>query len=165
MRRVVIDGGSGAGKTTIGRRLTEAWTRLSGEPVQLVSLDSFYPGWHGLAAASRMVVDDVLHPTRPGYRRWDWVANQPTDWVDLDPERPMVIEGCGALTPASAARVDLTIWVELDAAERKRRALGRDGDGYAPWWDTWAAQEAEHWKVNSPQTLAQLVVDALTLNP
>ncbi|GAB3624689.1 hypothetical protein GCM10027418_27740 [Mariniluteicoccus endophyticus] len=64
-----------------------------------------------------------------------------------------------ALTPASAAYADCTVWLELDAAERKRRALARDGDAFAPWWDHWAAQEAEHWRTHDPRALADEVVE------
>lgn len=154
-RVTIIDGGSGSGKTTYARALAEA-ERARGRRVEVVSLDAFYPGWSGLAAASRMVVDDVLG--RGGYRRWDWAAGRPGEWVTLDPAADLVIEGCGALTPASAAYADRTIWLELDAAARKRRALARDGEAFAPWWDHWAAQEAEHWAAHDPRGLAAEVV-------
>lgn len=157
-RRVtIIDGGSGSGKTTYARALA-ARERAGGRRVEVVSLDDFYPGWSGLAAASRMVVDDVLR--RGGFRRWDWAADRPGEWVGLDPAADLVIEGCGALTPASAAYADRTIWLDLDAATRKRRALARDGDGFAPWWDHWAAQEAAHWAADDPRALADEVVEA-----
>ncbi|MEL4503702.1 cobalt ABC transporter [Luteococcus sp. H138] len=158
LRRILVDGGSGAGKTSFARRLQAHWSELCSEQVQLVSLDDCYPGWDGLAVGSRMVVDDILHPTTPGYRRWDWERNRPADWVELDPGRPMVVEGCGALSVASAPLAGLGIWLELEHAERKRRALARDGNGYAPWWDRWAAQEAEHWRLNRPWLLATLVI-------
>lgn len=156
-RVVLVDGGSGSGKTTYARALV-ARERAAGRRVELVSLDDFYPGWSGLAEASRMVVDDVLG--RGGYRRWDWARDRPGEWVALDPAADLVIEGCGALTPASAAYADRTIWLERDAAERKRLALGRDGDAFAPWWDHWATQEAEHWAAHDPRGLADEVVQA-----
>ncbi|MDQ1578127.1 MAG: hypothetical protein QOE21_814, partial [Microbacteriaceae bacterium] len=51
------------------------------------------------------------------------------------------------------------IWVELDAATRKRRALDRDGDAYRPHWDRWAAQELAFAEREHPSELADLVVD------
>lgn len=158
VRRVLVDGGSGAGKSTFARRLVAAWSRLSGEPVQLVSMDDFYPGWSGLAEGSRIVVDDVLSSDRPGYRRWDWARQEPGEWVELDRTRPMVIEGCGALTPASAALAQLSFWLQLQEQERKGRALTRDGEGFAPWWDAWAAQEQLHWAAHRPWRLASFTV-------
>lgn len=158
LRRILVDGGSGSGKTTLARRLCAAWGELCGEQVQLVSLDDAYPGWHGLAAGSRAVHETILRPRDPGYRRWDWQGQAPGEWVALDPARPMVVEGCGALTPASRELADLALWVELDEPTRRRRALDRDGEGYAPWWQTWAEQEELHWQRHSPQQLADLVV-------
>ena len=45
---VVIDGRSGAGKSTLARLLVDTWP-LPGL-VQLVALDSIYPGWDGLSS-------------------------------------------------------------------------------------------------------------------
>ena len=93
-----------------------------------------------------MVADDVLHPTRPGYRRWDWWRQTRGEWVPLDPGEDLIVEGVGAVTGASisAARrlgdVD-TLRVVADGEIRKARALARDED-FARYWDMWAAQEA-----------------------
>lgn len=153
---IVIDGGSGSGKTTLAVALQASLVVL-GQPAQLVSLDSCYPGWSGLAAASTMVYDDILHPTVPGYQRWDWVNERPGGWVDLDPERPLIVEGCGALTPLSAAYATLTVWVHREPHERKAAALARDGETFEPHWDHWAAQEYLHWSTYRPWNLAGLV--------
>lgn len=155
---VIIDGGSGAGKTTLATqlalRLRRHWPGL-----QLVSLDQIYPGWHGLAAASDAVTRDVLREVNPGFRRWNWVTSEPSDWVALDPHAPIIIEGCGSLALDSAPLASTSIWVEMPADERKRRALERDGDGFRPYWDAWATQEAAHWAANQPKDLAHLVIE------
>lgn len=151
---VLIDGRSGSGKTTLARALAAAI-----DDAQLVRLDDFYPGWDGLDAGSRMVVDDVLDPESPGWRGWAWEHDRPASWHPLDPLRPLVIEGCGALSRASRARATLAVWVELDARTRKARALARDGDGYAPYWDRWSAQEDAFIDREHPQALADLIID------
>ena len=154
---VLIDGGSGAGKTTLAtqlaQRLRRRWPSL-----QLVSLDQIYPGWGGLAAASEAVVHDVLRPIDPGFRRWNWTTSEPADWVALNPHAPIIIEGCGSLTRESAPLATTSVWVEMPADERKRRALERDGDGFRPHWDEWATQEAVHWQANEPWTLTDVVI-------
>lgn len=153
---IVIDGGSGAGKTTFAHRLA-ASMRARGRHVQVVSLDEFYPGWQGLAAASDIVVHDVL--ARGRYRRWDWEHGRWNGEVVLDPDADLVIEGCGALTPGSAAHATRRIWLELDAETRRERALSRpDGAGFEPWWDTWAVQEREHWRRHRPWELADEIL-------
>lgn len=151
---VLIDGHSGAGKSTLAARLADALGYL------VVSLDDFYPGWLGLAEASRMVARDVLAPHAPGYRRWDWQSNFPAEWVSLDAASPIIVEGSGAITPESAKLATSTIWFARPEAERKELALRRDGDMFRPHWDIWAEQEQAHWDQDHPDQLADtLVVD------
>ncbi len=137
---VLIDGPSGAGKTTLAATMGRALG------IRVVHLDEFYPGWGGLAEGARMVAEDVLHPARPGYRRWDWERGAPGAWVDLRAGEDLIIEGVGAVTGASirAARERgdvTTVRVEAPPGVRKGRALRRD-PGYAEYWDMWAGQEA-----------------------
>ncbi|MEZ5190037.1 MAG: ATP-binding protein [Schumannella sp.] len=150
---VIVDGGSGSGKSTIARPLAELLD------AQLVRLDDIYPGWDGLEAGSAAVVRDVLGEN-PGWRRWDWEAERPAEWHPLDPERALVIEGSGALTRASRAQATYAVWLELGAIERRRRAIERDGDRYEPFWDRWAAQEAAFLARERPDLLADRVIDA-----
>lgn len=151
---ILIDGGAGAGKTTLAAALAQAWDG----PLQVVGMDDFYPGWGGLAEASRAVAEQVLRPSDPGYRRWDWGRSKPAEWVPIDPGLPLLLEGCGALTPASRALADLGVWCDLDAAERERRAIARDGETFAAHWAEWRAQQAEHWRRHRPWELADLRV-------
>lgn len=155
---VLLDGGSGSGKTTLATTLAARLGAHVG-PVQLLSLDDVYPGWSGLAAASRAVPETILRPTSPGYRRWSWDAGTPADWRPLDPSAPILVEGCGALSRASAPLASTRLWFQRDAAQRKELALSRaDGDGFRPWWDHWCAQEQHHWDANRPWELADFWV-------
>ena len=138
---VLVDGPSGSGKTTFATAVGER------TGLRVVHLDDFYPGWSGLAEASRMVVDDVLHPTRPGYRRWDWVADAPGEWVALDPGCSLIVEGVAAVTAASISAAEelgevLSVRIDAPVDVRRTRALRRD-TGYEEFWDMWAAQEAQ----------------------
>jgi uridine kinase len=151
--RILIDGRSGSGKSSLADELVAALPQL-----QLVRLEDMYPGWDGLAAASHMAHDEILAADRPRWQRWDWERAEPAEWHELDPERGIVIEGCGALSRANRALATLGIWIELDAATRKERALARDGDTYAPYWDRWADQEDDFIAAESPIDLADLVV-------
>ncbi|MGU3411681.1 ATP-binding protein [Microbacterium sp. M1A1_1b] len=148
---VLVDGRSGTGKTTLG-------TALAGEiGAQLVHLDDVYPGWDGLRAAADAVVTDVLGAPS-GYRRWDWTASAPSDWVRLDPAAPIVVEGCGALSRASAPMASVRVWLAADDAVRKRRAIDRDGDVFATEWDRWARQEDAFIAAEAPESLADVVL-------
>jgi len=147
---VLIDGRSGSGKTILGALLADALE------AQLVRLDDIYPGWGGLAAASRMVVDDVL--LRSAWTRWDWQTSEPAERHTLDRSAPLIVEGCGAISRGSMPFATTAIWVELDAATRRRRALARDGETYRPYWELWAAQEEEHLALETPERRAALVL-------
>ncbi|MBT1681347.1 ATP-binding protein [Curtobacterium aurantiacum] len=148
---VLIDGRSGTGKTTLGAHVAE---QLG---AQLVHLDDLYPGWDGLRAAAGAVVTDVLG-ARSGYRRWDWVADAPADWASVDPDLPIVVEGCGALSRASAPLASLRVWLEADDTVRWDRAIGRDGEVFAREWDRWAAQEQAFIAAEDPAALADVVL-------
>lgn len=151
---VLLDGGSGAGKTSYAHRLADAGP----SEVQVISLDELYPGWDGLAEGTRMLEQDLLGSATPGYWRWDWDAERRGSWQSVDLSLPTIVEGCGALTPATRALATFGIWLDADADERRRRALARDGEAYAPHWERWAAQEQEHWRAHRPWELADVVL-------
>jgi uridine kinase len=152
--RILIDGRSGSGKTEFARALVDT---LPG--AQLVRLDDLYPGWGGLEGGSTAVHTDVLSRFR--WRRFDWASNRLAEWHVLDPTRPLVIEGCGALSAANRELATLGLWVELDDVTRKRRALLRDGESYAPHWDAWAVQEDAFIARERPMQRADAIVDGV----
>ncbi len=149
---LLVDGGSGAGKSTLGAAVVAAWPEAL-----LVHVEDMYPGWDGLDAGSAAVAS--LLDGADGYRGWDWVASEPADWVPVPPDRPIVVEGSGSLSRASRPHASYAVWLRLDAATRKARALARDGERYAPHWDRWAAQEAAFAARERPESLADEVID------
>jgi cytidylate kinase len=148
---VLIDGGSGSGKSDLATELTPLLA------AELVRLEDIYPGWDGLEAASVAVERDILGAGR--WQRWDWVKEQPAEWHEIDAARPLIIEGCGALSRTNRALSTFGIWIELDEPTRKARALARDGDTYAPHWDRWAAQEREFYECERPDLLADAILE------
>ncbi|MGJ0388090.1 hypothetical protein [Microbacterium phyllosphaerae] len=158
---VIIDGRSGAGKTTLARMLVERWPIVG--RVQLVALDSIYPGWDGLQSGVEHALDGILRPHGRGYlgewRRWDWDREEEAESHAVDPALGVLIEGSGILTPATAAIADVRVWLESAEPGRKARALNRDGETYRPHWDRWAAQEKAHIARDEPRALATRVVE------
>lgn len=136
---VLIDGPSGAGKSTLADALVTAWPGPI-DPV-LVRLDDIYPGWGGLDAAIEHIGGRVLAPRRAGrpaaWQRHDWVTGLPAEWRSVDPARPLIVEGCGALAGAHAGLSDVRVWLDADDGIRKERALTRDGGGFEAHWDQW----------------------------
>ena len=153
--RILIDGRSGSGKTQFAAALAGAWPEA-----QLVRLDDLYPGWDGLDAGS-MAVHAAATGVFTGYRwqSWDWEREQPAHWHELDPARPIIVEGCGALSMANKRMSTWAVWIELDEVTRKRRALLRDGDSYAPHWNRWAEQEERFIAREHPAAIADAIID------
>lgn len=140
---IAVDGRSGAGKTTVAVELAALLRRH--RTVSLFHLEDIYPGWDGLAGGVDRYVQSVLEPLRTGHpavwTAWDWEAgsdgaSRTTELADV-----VLVEGVGSSHGPALDLLDAVIWVDTPAQARKRRALERDGDSYAPFWDTWAAQE------------------------
>ncbi|GAA4402242.1 AAA family ATPase [Fodinibacter luteus] len=153
---VAVDGRSGSGKTLLGT----AVARELGCPV--VHVDAVYPGWDGLSAGVALVTEHVLEPLargeRASYPRWDWMRSRPGRTVAVPPGTHLVLEGCGSLVPPAVAHAAVRVWVEAPEDLRRQRALGRDGDTYAPHWDRWAAQEDAVYAASRPWLTAHLVL-------
>ena len=132
---VTIDGYSGSGKSTLAAALASL---LPGW--QVLHLDDWYPGWDGLAAGSdiaRRIAADLRGGRASSYEAWDWEAGETGATIRV-PLAPTIIEGCGAIE----AEADLAIWIaDPGEDERRRRALARDGQTYAPHWRRWAEQD------------------------
>ena len=156
---VLIDGRSGSGKTTLARNLVARWP-LHGR-VQLVGLDSVYPGWDGLADGVETARELILRPHARGllgvWERWDWDTSAPAEAHAVDPSLPLIVEGSGLLTAATARLGDVRVWLESPLGSRIRRALDRDGDIYRPHWTRWAEQEERHLVRDEPTRRATLV--------
>ena len=72
---------------------------------------------------------------------------------------PLIVEGCGCLTPDSARLADLRVWLDADDEVRKRRALARDKGGFDEYWDLWQGQWEAHLLRSTPRMLADLLLD------
>ena len=157
---VAVDGPSGSGKTVLARALA----RDLGAP--LLHMDDLYPGWDGLAASPALLAEQVLEPLargeRAAYRRWDWHASGwATDPVEV-PEPTggvLVVEGCGSSVGPAGEHAAVRVWVDAEPALRMRRGIARDGEGYRPHWERWAAQEERVFTADRTRERADLVID------
>lgn len=157
-RLVCIDGPAGSGKTTLAAELAG----LAGPAgATVIHLDDLYAGWDGLPHVSDQLAT-LLRPLaedRPGrYRRYDWYAGAFAETVTVAPTPLLVVEGVGS---GAAAYDDLRTalaWVEAPLQVRKARGLARDGDTFAPHWDSWARAERVLFATERTRERADLVV-------
>lgn len=140
-RVVAIDGRSGSGKSTLAALLQEELD------APVVSLEDLYGGWDGLENGVDLLVSDVLAPLAAGriarVPRYHWINEVWDSPAELPPPGLLIVEGVGAGARRAAAYASTLVWLEAADHSRRRRALDRDGDTYAPHWEGWAAQEAE----------------------
>lgn len=141
---LALDGRSGSGKTVLAGAVAAELARR-GRGCTVVHLDDLYPGWAGLAVALPRLCAEVLAPLREGrparFTSWDWYADRPGPVREVPAAEVVVVEGVGSGATDCPSLVDLAVWLEVDAVLRRRRALDRDGELFAPHWDAWAAQE------------------------
>ncbi len=153
-----IDGMSGAGKSSFARRLADELA------APVLSVDDLVPGWDALAESVGLLADWVLRPLAAGrparWRRYDWLAGSPGEWVDLAPGEFLLVEGsCVGLPPASAC-MSYLIWIDTPERLRRRRLeLRPDWPVYEPFAQRWARQEAALQATANTPGRADLVVD------
>jgi uridine kinase len=157
----LIDGRSGVGKSTFAS-VVERTAHDAGHPVTLIRAESIYPGWDGLDEAARIIAEQIVEPLRlTGHAAWptyDWATKSVGATATASLGRPVIIEGCGALTRASAAHATYRIWLEGEPTVRQARALARDGETYRPHWQRWARQEERLLKRESSPALADVTI-------
>jgi hypothetical protein len=114
-----------------------------GAPV--VSLEYLYDGWDGLERGIGLLVSEVLAPLAAGRTalvpRYDWASGAWDEPRALDPPEILIVEGVGAGARRAATHENVLVWLESPISVRKKRALDRDGETFAPHWDRWAAAE------------------------
>ncbi|MBM7787412.1 nucleoside/nucleotide kinase family protein [Tenggerimyces flavus] len=158
VRLVCIDGRAGAGKSTLAGRLAS----FLGD-AQIVHLDDLYEGWSGLPRVWDRLDSWVLQPLRANFRgryqRYDWESGSYAEWHDVPVRPALIVEGVGSADRAIDHLSTLKMWVDAPLDVRYRRAIERDGEGFRPYWDAWAADEDLHFARERTAERADVVVD------
>ena len=150
-------------------KLAENYFAENRQAARIVRLDDLYPGWEGLVAGSVYAREKILEPISAGkkasWQIWDWdessrgASNEAGNgFREFSGGTALILEGCGALSKASAPLASLTIWIAADDATRRKRFTERDGGRFDEHWGVWAAQEEEFYEAEKSQGLAELVI-------
>jgi uridine kinase len=157
VRLVGIDGYGAAGKTTFASRLARA---AGGAPI--VHTDDFASHDVPMDWWPRMLAD-VIEPLLNGqpatYTAYDWVNRADGPTVTVEPRPLVIIEGVGATRDAWRDRLAMSIWIDTPPAERSRRALARDGEALAEFWQEWRVAEDAYVAAEKPQENVAVLVD------
>ncbi|HWU32587.1 MAG TPA: AAA family ATPase [Marmoricola sp.] len=145
-RVIAIDGHTGTGKTTLAEEIRAA-AGIRGLSFAVVHTDELCPGWGGLPEVPRIVeelLEHLAHNAEASYPTWDWHAAHPGPDAIVSPADVIVIEGVGAGARGCVRFFSARVRLDAPVDVRKKRALDRDGDTFAPYWDTWAQAEARY---------------------
>lgn len=152
-----IDGRAGSGKSTVATDVA----RDHDGTTRVVHTDDLCPGWDGLPQVPA-ILDALIGPLtdgRPGsYPRYDWLEGRVTGNVVVEPADLVIVEGVGAGSRVLRPYRSALVWLECPAETRKTRALTRDGDTFAPYWDAWAAAEETYLATDADRDAADLVL-------
>lgn len=142
---ILVDGAAGSGKTTLAEKLAALLD------ANLVHTDDV--SWN----ADPIHWDDemlagIVNPWNDGRN----VSYKPTGWqkenrpgsIEVDPNRPLIIEGMGASRKTLRAAAAYSIWVDTEPETARARVVQRDlanGENggtiesvtaFADWWDS-----------------------------
>lgn len=145
VRIIAVDGGAGAGKSTLAAQLAAA---VPGSAV--LHLDDLLEDWGGQFTYQARLHEQILLPLSHGraarYRQYDWVNRRFAPAVELPVPETLIVEGVSAIWGVGTW-LGLGVFLSLDRAARLARWIERDGP-VQPEWLAWLDAEdrffAEH---------------------
>ncbi|MDQ6884473.1 MAG: hypothetical protein M3077_09620 [Candidatus Dormibacteraeota bacterium] len=174
---VALDGGTGAGKSTVAALVA---AELGGS---VVATDDFFSShvtgaeWDAYTAAEKAALAinwrrlrrEALEPLRRGqqaswhpfdFESYDYTTGSglADEVVTRAPTRVIVVDGIYSCRPELADLIDLCVLVDASASVRRQRHDRREGDDEADWHSRW--DEAENYyfrKVRPPESFDLIV--------
>lgn len=169
---VAIDGCGGAGKSTLARGIRDSVVNVS-----IVRTDDFfrplneYPARiltparaYELYFPWERMRDEALAPLRNGrtarYQRHDWTTDALGDWVIVEPNPIVIVEGVYSSRPELRDLLDAIIFIDAPREVRRRRMLARGPDN-SDWMTPWMAAEDWYLEHVRPQESADLILTSV----
>jgi len=160
-RLVLIDGPSGAGKTTL------AYALAGTMPAEIVHTDDLLDGWAGQFTYWERLESQILQPIARGepghYQAYNWFeAKFDDEWTKVPVPEVLIVEGVGAGREQGRDRASLVIFVNAPLAVREARSLARDGIEMQEHLRRWRRREALHFGADATVWCAGLVIGSGT---
>ena len=167
---VAIDGGAGAGKSTLARGIQE----LRGA-VSILRTDHFFRPLNehpiGSLAGEKLyelyfewqrMRDEAFIPLRRGetanYQSYDWSADKLLQWETVEPAGIVLVEGVYSSRPELRSMLDAMIFVDAPREERLRRIKARNPNESSNWLIPWLKAENYYLNQIRPQSTADLLL-------
>lgn len=153
---VAIDGGGGAGKSTLAAALCSAW------PGSAVIHTDDFAAWDNPMDWWPRLLDEALVPLYESrtarFQKNDWENHCLGEWETVTAPR-VVIEGVSSSRSEFRPYLRYCIWIETGREERLRRGLERDGEQALDLWRNWMVAEDEYMRTQTPRERADLVLN------
>lgn len=164
---VAIDGHCGAGKSTLGRRIQQAYS------ANLFHMDDFFlppdrktpqrlaePGGNvDRERFRRDVLDPILTNQPFSYRPYDCQTGELAAPVMVTPNRLEVVEGAYSLHPLLQDAYDIRVFCEISPGEQSARILSRNGPAmHRRFLNEWIPLENRYFEAYGIKELCDLVV-------
>jgi uridine kinase len=168
-----IDGGAGAGKSTLAKGIRDCLGSVS-----ILRADHFFLPLNEYPAARlapeeayrlyfpwERMREEALLPLRRGqtarYQRYDWETDRLNQWIIVEPNEIVLVEGVYSTRPELRPLIDIAIFVETPRDERRERMLARGhlkNDIRNEWLTPWMAAEDWYFANVRPAEHADLVL-------
>jgi uridine kinase len=153
---VALDGGGGAGKSTLAAAVVDATAGVS-----VIEGDDFYAGfidrdWDALTPAEQVdrcidwrrqrgVLETLSRGHFATWQAYDWEADNgrlSDRRLRCDPTWVVILEGAYSARPELSDLLDLRVLLATPDGVRRERLRAREGARYRPEWEArWAAAE------------------------
>ena len=158
---ILIDGRAGSGKTEFAKDLQNNLFQILEQAPRLIQMEDLYSGWSGLNEGALYLLREILIPLNNNqavyWKIFDWEKDSRVENLSsFEKTTPLIIEGCGSLSQASAEIADYRIWVEAGESIRRQRFSERDQGIFDEYFDKWAKQEDEFYSTHRSAELADL---------
>jgi uridine kinase len=158
---IAIDGPAGAGKTTLARELSLAFScKIS---VQVIHMDDLYAGWeNALSDDLSKVLQYLVNQHESGLpakiQRYNWIRSAFEESEELAVSDLLILEGVGSGDKDLQERFAALIWMEIDPEVGLARVIKRDGLQVQDQMQKWLATQAQYFSQHSTREKADFIL-------